>query len=130
MRRRGGGHVTVPFYREECKIHGVMLDVCDDQCEISEKEYQVTGYVSAYDPGVCSGPPDRCYPPEGGEVEDMEVTLDGKAVDDDQFTPVEFDKMAEALAEAAADMDDYDDGPDDYDDGPPDSFDPPDYDGF
>ena len=25
--------------------------------------------VSAYDPGCTSGPPERCYEPEGGEVE-------------------------------------------------------------
>jgi len=25
--------------------------------------------ITGYDPGVRTGPPERCYPPEGGEVE-------------------------------------------------------------
>jgi hypothetical protein len=28
-----------------------------------------------YDPGFVSGPPDRCYPPEGGEIEITAITL-------------------------------------------------------
>jgi len=32
-----------------------------------EDSYEVTGVdVEPYDPGVTSGPPERCYPPEGG----------------------------------------------------------------
>lgn len=29
----------------------------------------VEGNATPYDPGVTSGPPEACYPPEGGEVE-------------------------------------------------------------
>lgn len=32
-------------------------------------EYLVKAEVSPYDPGRTSGPPEKCYPPEGGEVE-------------------------------------------------------------
>lgn len=35
----------------------------------------VSGTQSPYDPGVSSGPPEACYPPEGGEVEIEEVWL-------------------------------------------------------
>ena len=31
--------------------------------------YRARGTVTPYDPGRCSGPPEDCYPPEGGEVE-------------------------------------------------------------
>lgn len=34
--------------------------------------------VSPYDAGCCSGPPESCYPPEGGEVEIDSVKIDGK----------------------------------------------------
>ena len=34
-----------------------------------ELELLVEGNATPYDPGVTSGPPERCYPPEGGEVE-------------------------------------------------------------
>ena len=34
-----------------------------------EMELLVEGNATPYDPGVTSGPPERCYPPEGGEVE-------------------------------------------------------------
>lgn len=133
MGRRGGGNQSATFYREECATHGKDINGCEDSCELTEKEYEVSGHVSAYDPGICSGPPDRCYPPEGGEVEDITVTLDGKDVDLDDFSPKDQEKMAEMLAEAAADDDggyDEDYERDDYDDGPVDSFDPPDHDGY
>ncbi len=35
----------------------------------------ITGSVTAYNSGCCSGPAERCYPPEGGEVEDIFVLL-------------------------------------------------------
>lgn len=34
-----------------------------------EMELLVEGNATPYDPGVTSGPPEACYPPEGGEVE-------------------------------------------------------------
>ena len=42
-------------------------------CEIGiEVEYS----ISDYDPGCCSGPPENCYPPEGGEVEIISATTE------------------------------------------------------
>ena len=34
-----------------------------------EWEYELEYDASPYDPGVCSGPVERCYPPEGGVAE-------------------------------------------------------------
>jgi hypothetical protein len=46
-------------------------------------EVNVDWAFSPFDPGVCSGPPERCYPPEGGETESCVVTLpDGTIVED------------------------------------------------
>lgn len=130
MARRGGGNYSVTFYREECATHLADLSGCDDSCELTEKEYEVSGGVSAFVPAKTYGRPEDCYPAEGGEVEDITVTLEGKDVDLDDFSPKDQEKMAEMLSEAAADDDgDYDDR-DDYDDGPADSFDPPDCDSF
>jgi len=33
------------------------------------------GDATPFDPGVVSGPPEHCYPPEGGEVEITEIFL-------------------------------------------------------
>lgn len=43
-------------------------------------EYLVKAEVSPYDPGRTSGPPEKCYPPEGGEVEQKEVYYVDKKV--------------------------------------------------
>lgn len=45
----------------------------DDEIEL-EVEYS----VSPYDPGCTYGPPENCYPPEGGEVEELSAFRDGK----------------------------------------------------
>lgn len=122
-KRKSGssGSYTVNFYREECKTtHGSDISECTDDCNIVELEYEVNGSVSAYDPGRCSGPPEMCYPPEGGEVEDLSATLNGKEVDLETFTTADQEKMCELLAEAAADDDGgfdedrYDDRDDDF----------------
>jgi hypothetical protein len=30
--------------------------------------------TTPYDPGISIGPAEKCYPPEGGEIEDVEIT--------------------------------------------------------
>ena len=47
----------------------------DDGAEVLI-EYKLT----PYDPGVSYGPPESCYPPEGGEIEEWEATSDGVKV--------------------------------------------------
>lgn len=48
-----------------------------DDGSVVTVEYTIT----AYDPGVSSGPAESCYPPEGGEVEIINVkNADGEKV--------------------------------------------------
>lgn len=35
---------------------------------------EISFTATPYDPGISSGPPVICYPPEGGEIDDREVT--------------------------------------------------------
>ena len=68
----------------------VVLDLRSDTAKKTEqltpegpKEYElapdeeilckVRAWVSSFDPGQMAGPPENCYPPEGGEVEEVEV---------------------------------------------------------
>lgn len=45
-----------------------------------EHEVEVRGTVTPFVPAKISGPPENCYPAEGGEVEDIEVvSVDGAA---------------------------------------------------
>lgn len=47
-----------------------------------EIEVEVEYEVSAYDPGSTYGPPEDCYPPEGGDIEELSVTrADGRAIE-------------------------------------------------
>ena len=34
--------------------------------------------ITPYDPGCTYGPPENCYPPEGGEIYDVFAFLDGR----------------------------------------------------
>lgn len=42
---------------------------------VVELEFVIEADVSPYDPGRTCGPPESCYPPEGGEVEIAEIRL-------------------------------------------------------
>lgn len=46
----------------------------DDEDIDLEIEYT----VAPYDPGNSYGPPEHCEPPSGGEIETMDVLVDGK----------------------------------------------------
>jgi len=46
-------------------------------------EVEVDWTFSKLDPGVTSGPPENCYPPEGGELEECTLTLPTGTVIDD-----------------------------------------------
>lgn len=74
----------------------------DDEIELTV-EYS----LAPYDPGVSWGPPEDCYPPEGGDVEDMAITLDG---DPFEVTAQEADAIeAHILQHHEDDGDDCDD---------------------
>ena len=34
---------------------------------------EISFTATPYDPGISSGPPERCYQPEGGEIDDVKV---------------------------------------------------------
>ena len=92
---------------------------------------------SPYDPGRCSGPPEDCYPPEGGELEDLKVyrvhakseeeinpdVLYALLAEENDCTPekAESDLEAELYESAEEPEPDYPD-PDDYYDDPADDY--------
>ncbi len=80
--------------------------------EYDELEIEVTGTATPFVRGRYSGPPEKCYPDEGGEIEDLAATHKGKPF---ELTSAEEDKAIEALQEVASDVDEGPD-PDDYDD--------------
>lgn len=67
-------------------------------------EFEIAGTVSAYDPGRCSGPPEDCYPPEGGMLEDIEVRLvDADIYDDNGNTIRTFKDLSKDEIKAIED---------------------------
>jgi hypothetical protein len=90
----------IEWYREE-----------DDKEEV----YDVIGTVEAMIRGRFSGPPESCYPDEGGEAEITKITdSDGKLVDIAIFSEEELRDMEYRLFQKACDDDD--DGPEFEDD--------------
>ena len=72
---------------------------CGDDDELFSFVYE----FEPYDPGVCSGPPERCYPPEGGFASIYEIRdSKGVRIPDAEWVARGFDaKAIEALEEAA-----------------------------
>jgi len=67
-------------------------------------ELEIHGEVEPIRPGRFSGPPELCYPEEGGEVEVERVEVDGEDMTPEDAAKkygVTIEAMAEALAEAA-----------------------------
>lgn len=62
--------------RTTIEIEAFFDEETDEIFEV-EAEWSFT----AFDPGVSYGPPEACYPPEGGELLGVELTLpDGKRI--------------------------------------------------
>lgn len=97
--------VEVLLYCEPAEETKPELKALDQYADKNgEVELHFVCSVSPYDPGRLSGPPESSYPPEGGEVEDIETTVlgrDGKLVKID-------DKWAESLIEHFRDRIDED----------------------
>jgi hypothetical protein len=73
----------------------------------------IEGEVLPFVRGRTWGPPEDCYPDEGGTIEIVAVLLDGDLWDG-ELTPPEVAAACESLAAAAADQEpDDDDGYDD-----------------
>jgi hypothetical protein len=62
-----------------------------------ELEIKLTADASPRVRGRYHGPPELCYPDEGGEIEDVIATLNGQPF---ELTKAEADKALEALGEA------------------------------
>jgi len=50
-------------------------------------EFRICGTAIPYTPAKISGPPEDCYPEEGGSVEDLDITLLSIANADGCFSP-------------------------------------------
>lgn len=79
---------------------GWMVWTCKDETEV-----EVTYTISAYDPGRIFGPPELCYPPEGGEVEILSVKRDGQEIELDED---EIERLILWLQENPPEEEDYD----------------------
>lgn len=78
--------------------------------DFDEFEYKIeVDDWSPYDPGVCSGPVESCYPPEGGEVSFSEDTIQRRLnrEEETKWEEVPFSIFMEGYAER-------------FDDDPPD----------
>lgn len=68
----------------------------------TETLYEIECDVTPYDPGYTSGPPEKCYPPEGGECEIVSVKLNGKEIPYELWAQIGLDAKVEGeIAEAA-----------------------------
>jgi hypothetical protein len=61
--------------------------------------------LSPYDSGCTYGPPELCYPPEGGEIEDMEITVESATYPDGLPVEAELIPLIEARLQAQYDED-------------------------
>lgn len=77
-----------------------------------EIEVEVEGDYTPYDPGKCFGPPELCYPPEGGtfEIESIIVVPTGEKLIlpdslDQKVADELYDEIISEIADASADID-------------------------
>ena len=80
------------------------------ECEDGEVRCDWT--FSAYDPGIAYGPPERCYPPEGGELLDLVITDWWGEIRTSEWLIAEIGIAAYERAEEDAFASAEDDGPD------------------
>jgi hypothetical protein len=65
--------------------------------ELEEIELKIEYTCSPYDPGCTYGPPENCYPPEGGEIE--ELTAYGPDGKEFKLTDEENEKLESHIYE-------------------------------
>ena len=93
------------------KINAILTVYADDDVET---EYDIEASWVPYDPGKISGPPENCYPPEGGYAEDVTVKFKGVEIKEIEWAArgIKQDDIDAALEEAVAQDDRDYDGPD------------------
>lgn len=70
----------------------------------TETIYEIECDVTPYDPGRTYGPPEKCYPPEGGECEIVSVKLNGKEIPYAEWEKIGLDaKVEDEIEQAVAD---------------------------
>jgi hypothetical protein len=85
--------------RRNCTVT-VELTRYNEETDV-ETDLTVRCSVSPYDPGRTSGPPEDCYPPEGGEVESYKAFgPDGEPV---ELTSEEEERLQELVDEEGPD---------------------------
>ncbi len=98
---RPGGRTTVEIHVEPAWEE---LDFLRSLDQYADENGEVTVFfecmVEAYDPGRISGPPDLCYPPEGGGVEVVRVYIEDNAGKEVELQP-ELASRLEGHFEAA-----------------------------
>lgn len=115
MRRRRRSDVFSSDYEVELIFDPYQQDIEIDTPYFEGVIYlllEFRGTVSPYDHGRCSGPPELCYPPEGGEVEIDEIRCVTNGFEHLSQTEIEWllnerdwEGMSNALAEAAMEDD-------------------------
>jgi len=85
-----------------CKNFYIEHRIGPGEKDFDEFEYKIeVDDWSLYDPGVCSGPAESCYPPEGGEVSFNEDTVQRRLNRDEptKWEEVPFSIFMEGYAE-------------------------------
>ena len=66
------------------------------------RTYTVTADVSPIIPSVTDRDPDSCHDVEGGEIENVEISVNGVVVPESAFSQDELDEIYDAIGEEAA----------------------------
>jgi hypothetical protein len=80
-----------------------------------EYDLDIRAEITPYSPGCLHGPPEKCYPPEGGECEEMEILLDGRSLTEGELAAMggDWESYRRTAEESFADYEpripDYDD---------------------
>ena len=66
------------------------------------RTYEITADVSPVIPSVTDRDPDSCHDVEGGEIENVEISVNGVPVPESAFTKKELGEIYDAIGEEAA----------------------------
>ena len=72
----------------------------DPDGDMVEIEVDIKAEISPYDPGRIDAAPEDCYPEEGGDVEILEITVNGEPF---ELTSDEYDQAVSDIQEIGVD---------------------------